>query len=73
MSDQLMKEFRERWQAVAAIEAQEQRAASVALRWQQTNAILRLAIGLGLPLTEPDEEDEVVRQRWAKLKGVQKT
>jgi hypothetical protein len=37
MSDQLMKEFRERWQAVAAIEAQEQRAASVALRWQQTN------------------------------------
>lgn len=73
MSDQLMKEFRERWQAVAAIEAEEQRTASVALRWQQTNAILRLAIGLGLPLAEPDAEEETVRQRWAKLKGVQKT
>jgi len=73
MSDQLMKEFRERWQAVAAIESEEQRTTSVALRWQQTNAILRLAIGLGLPLTEPDEEEEVIRQRWAKLKGVQKT
>jgi hypothetical protein len=70
MSDKLMKEFRERWQAVAAIEAEEQRTASVALRWQQTNAILRLAIGLGLPLMESDEE-EVVRRRWAKLKGVQ--
>ena len=73
MSDKLMKEFRERWQAVAAIEAKEQRAASITLRWQQTNAILRLAIGLGLPLTEPDEEEEAVRRRWAKLKGVQRT
>ena len=72
-SDQLVKEFRDRWQAVAAIEAEEQRKASIALRWQQTNAILRLAIGLGLPLTEPDEEEEAVRQQWAKLKGVQKT
>ena len=71
MSDQLLKEFRERWQAVAAIEVEEQRMASIALRWKQTNAILRLAIGLGLPLTEPDAEEEVVRQRWAKLKGVQ--
>jgi hypothetical protein len=71
MSDKLMKEFREHWQAVAAIEAEEQRTASVALRWQQTNAILRLAMGLGLPLTESDAEEEIVRLRWAKLKGVQ--
>ena len=71
MSDKLMKEFRERWQAVAAIEVEERRTASVALRWQQTIAILQLAIGLGLPLTEPDAEEEVVRQRWAKLKGAQ--
>ena len=70
MSDKLVKEFRERWQAVAAIEAEEQRTASMALRGQQTNAILRLAIGLGLPLMEPDEEKEVVHQRWAKLKGI---
>jgi hypothetical protein len=70
MNDKLMKEFRERCQAVAAIEAEERRTASMALRWQQTNAILRLAIELGLPLVEPEEE-EIVRQRWAKLKGVQ--
>ena len=65
-----MKQFRKRWQAVAALEREEQREASVALRWQQLNAILRLAIGLGLPLREQFEE-EIVRQRWAKLKGAQ--
>ena len=70
MNDQLAKEFRERWLAVAAIEAEEQRAAPIALRWQQTNAIFRLAVGLGLPLVEEDNaEIEAVRRRWALLKG----
>jgi len=69
MNDQMMKKFRERWQAVAAIEAEEQRSASVALRWQQTNAILRMAIGLGLSLEEADESEQMVYQRWAQLKG----
>ncbi len=44
---------------------------SVALRWQQLNAIFRLAVGLGIPLSGPDEQEERVRQRWAKLKGVE--
>ena len=72
MSNQLVKEFRERWQAVAAVEIEEHRPASIALRWQQLNAILRLAIGLGLPVAESDKiEEAVVRQRWAQLKGEQ--
>lgn len=70
MNRQLAKDFRDRWQAVAAVEVEEQRAASIALRWQQTNAILRLAMGLGLSLAEEsDEEVETVRHRWALLKG----
>ena len=70
MNPQLVKEFRERWQAVAAVEAEEQRAASIALRWQQTNAIFRLAMDLGLPLAEEDSaEIKAVRRRWALLKG----
>jgi len=69
MNNQLAKGFRERWQAVAAIEAEEQRTASIALRWQQTNAIFRLAAGLGLPRGEKDDaETEAVRRRWALLK-----
>lgn len=69
MREQMMKDFRERWQAVAAIEAQEQRSATVALRWQQTNSILLMAIGLGLPLEETDESERLVHHRWAQLKG----
>jgi len=47
VNSQLAKEFREHWQTVAAIEPKEQRSASIALRWQQANTILRLAMGLG--------------------------
>ncbi len=68
MDKQLAKEFRERWQAVAAVEAEEQRSASMALKLKQLDAILRLAIGLGLPLEKSEEEIALVRQRWMKLK-----
>ena len=67
--DQLMKEFRERWQAVEAIEAEEQRAASIASRWRQLNAILQMAIDMGLDLSELGrDDDEIVWRRWAQLK-----
>ncbi len=66
-----MQEFRDRWKAVASIEAEEQLSASIEFRWQQLNAILRMAIGLELPLTDSSEDDLVVYQRWAKLRGMQ--
>jgi hypothetical protein len=62
----LAQQFRERWQAV---EAQEQQTAFIALRWQQLNAILRLAIGLNLPLSDLDAQEMSGYQRWAKLKS----
>ncbi len=71
MDRKLVREFRERWQAVAAAHAEEQRASSVDLRWRQLNAVLRLAMGLGIALPEFDEEDEIVRQRWTRLKAGQ--
>jgi len=70
MDKRLVREFRERYEAVAAIEAEEQRTASVEVRWQQLNSILRLAIGLGLTHTGSADED-IVYQRWARLKGGQ--
>jgi hypothetical protein len=63
MNAQLIREYRERWQAVAAVELEEQRAASVALRWQQLNAIVRMAVDLGLPLKESDKEETIVWQQ----------
>ncbi len=69
MVDTRMKAYRQRWQVVEEMERQEQRAASIATRWQQLNAILRLSIGLGLKLDQEDKEDKAVHQRWARLKG----
>jgi hypothetical protein len=67
MSEQALRQFRERWAAVAAIEAAERRATPLELRWRQLNAILRLAQELGLPLQQ-DPAEITVWQRWASLK-----
>lgn len=61
------KFFRDRWQAVAQIEREEERAFSIEQRWQQLNAILRLAQGLELSVL-PDDDEMLVYRRWAKLK-----
>jgi hypothetical protein len=70
MNELEAKEYQNRWRAVAAVELEEQRSASVALRWQQLNSILCLAKGLGLSL-ESDDSERLVWERWAKLKTVQ--
>lgn len=44
LDKKLVQQFRDRWQAVAAVEAEEQLNASIELRWQQLNSILRMAI-----------------------------
>ena len=68
MTKEQAAEYRARWEAVKAIEIAEQRAATIQQRWQQLNAILRMARGLRLP--PPERDEEVVRQRWAKLKDL---
>jgi hypothetical protein len=71
MNRRQAKEFRARWQAVEAVEVEEQRAASIALRFRQMSAIFRIGMGLGLLRTEDDVETEAVRRRWVKLKEMQ--
>lgn len=58
--------YKERWKAVAAIEQQELRETSMAQKWQQLNAIIALAIRLGI--FTPDPSEEGVYLRWAKIK-----
>ena len=58
--------YKERWKAVAEIEQQELRETSMAQKWQQLNAIIALAIRLGIFTPDPSEEE--VYERWAKLK-----
>jgi hypothetical protein len=64
--DPILKAYRARWQAVEEIERQELQNATLELRWRQLNAVIGLAIGLGI--YQPVEDDIEVIQRWAKLK-----
>jgi hypothetical protein len=69
-----MRKYRERWQAVAQFETHEQAACSVAVSWQQLNAIMRLAQGLNLSMSQGRDRQngvEEVRRRWMRLKGVE--
>lgn len=61
-----LKTYLARWQAVEEIERQELQSATMELRWQQLNAVIRMAIGLGI--YESNEDEIEVFQRWAKLK-----
>jgi hypothetical protein len=64
--DTTLKAYLARWQAVEEVERQELQSASMELRWQQLNAAIRMAIGLGIYQSNEDETE--VFQRWAKLK-----
>jgi hypothetical protein len=70
MDTLMLKEYRRRWQAVAAVEEVEQQKASLALRWQQLNSIIRLAAGLRLPADRDVKEVDAVRRRWNMLKDI---
>jgi len=58
--------YRDCWLAVAEFERQELQATSLHERWQQLNAIIGLAIGLGI--MKSDQSEEEVHLQWAKLK-----
>jgi hypothetical protein len=64
--DTALKAYLARWQAVEEVERQELQTATMELRWQQLNAVIGIAIGLGI-FESADDETEVY-QRWAILK-----
>jgi hypothetical protein len=61
-----MNAYQARWEALDVIQREEQRSASIELRWRQLNAAYGMAKGLGL--LQPDPSEEGVFERWAKLK-----
>ena len=69
MDKSMLTAYQDRWKAVAAIEAAEQRQISVAQRWRKLNSLVRMAAGLGL-LRKGDDDAQVsaVRERWNLLK-----
>jgi hypothetical protein len=67
MTKQDLQFYRDRWQAVAAIERAELRALTVEQSWQQINRLRQFALDNGLTRNDDDGEMEVWL-RWAKLK-----
>lgn len=65
----LVREYRARWQAVSKVEEAEQQQAAVEDRWRRLNAILQMAMTLGLDFRAQSEDEAVVWQRWARLKA----
>ena len=70
LDKEALQAYRRRWQAVAEVEAAERRAASLAERWQQMNALLRMALALELPLPSNDQEADEGHQRWNRLRAL---
>ncbi|HJS18339.1 MAG TPA: hypothetical protein VJ785_06310 [Anaerolineales bacterium] len=66
-AEEIRFHLRDRWKAVEEIERQELRAMTVETRLRQIFAIWGLARGLGFSF-EPDESENEVFNRWAKLK-----
>ena len=62
----MLEAYQRRWQVVADMEAQERQQASVAHRWRQLNALLRMAAALGLQPSGDSQQDDMVRQRWSR-------
>jgi len=69
MDPLLVREYRARWQAVSEVEEAEQQQATVEDRWRRLNAILQVAITLGLDLRAQSKDEAIVWQRWARLKA----
>jgi hypothetical protein len=68
LDKQLVREYRERWRAVEAVDLAEQRRSSVGSRLLQMDAIYKLAAGLQLTDKASSEEEAAVYERWALLK-----
>jgi hypothetical protein len=69
MQAQEIAEYRRRWQAVNEVEEMERRASTMEERWRQINAMIGMARALGLDLTQLDEDDLIVYERWAQIKS----
>lgn len=70
MDQETLQAYRGRWQAVAEIEALEQRRMSVTQRWRQLNVLVRMAAALELPLDRDDQLDDLADQHWRRLREI---
>ena len=68
LDKEMLKAYRNRWQAVAEIKNAELQQTTIRQRWIQLNALLRMAAALGLQPKNDIEKDDIVYQRWNRLR-----
>ena len=67
LDQQSLTAYRQRWQAVAAVETTERQSASVDERWKQLNALLRIAVTLEFSPVPEETNINAGWQRWKML------
>ncbi|MEM7343101.1 MAG: hypothetical protein AAF485_02570 [Chloroflexota bacterium] len=67
----MLEAYKNRWQAVADRENEEQKKIPFVDRWKKLNSIIRIAQTLGLDRQPNEQQIDVVRQRWNELKDRQ--
>jgi hypothetical protein len=68
LDKEMLKAYQNRWQAVAEIKNAELQQTTICQRWKQLNALLRMAAALGLQPENDIEEDDIIYQRWNRLR-----
>jgi hypothetical protein len=68
MDPELVREYRARYEAVTQVEAAERQALTLEERWEKLNALVRMAVALGIDLSAESPDDAEVWARWARLK-----
>ena len=67
LNQQNLLAYRQRWTAVAAVEAAERQSSSIAERWRQLNALFGMARSLNILPQNQDIALNEGQQRWQAL------
>lgn len=70
LDKEMLIAYQNRWQAVADVKNAELQQTTIRQRWKQMNALFRIAAALGLQPEDNIEENEIVYQRWNRLRAL---
>ncbi len=67
MDRKLVREYQDRWRAVADVESAERHATTMAQRLREADKLILFVREANVDLSRREQEAEHVRRRWAKL------
>ncbi len=70
LDKEMLIAYQNRWQAVTEVKNTELQQTTIRQRWKQLNALLRMAAALRLQPKDDIEEDDIVYQRWNRLRAL---